>query len=635
MKIRKTLIVFLLGALIALPLKIYQLLTSVDYSTGFFTSEGALNIILPVVLVVFVIGCFVMSYTSRQYPQYSPNVKCVPLGIISAVTALAIGWNSASDLLDQENAAFEGTIGLIYSCIGLICVLAFLFPAVSFFMGNNLIESRPVIMMLPVFWMGMRMVLTFLEFTTKANINENIYDLLMMVFMLLFLLAAAKFLSGSAGNSSKLLFAGGCPAALFALLSTVPRYILKLSGNAEFSQLTASAVKAYQPNFADLMLGVFAIGMMFYATIPVRQRMPQRMPAAVPMRTDNRQPAMSYQQRQPVRSPYSQGMSGQMAGRSPYMQNQPRRPVMQRPLPGAGPDAYTTRGAGMRVADDFSAIGQMSEGVSKYGGIDSFRENMLSGRRALEVLESSMTIDHTDDDEGMIMMPTFTAGDIAELSEADTSSAELEELNEEVTESLSSLFAQRENAARAPKEAVISAASDEMGEAPAPVPEITEPDYPPPPPQRRSVSLGSGRHEGRLADRLNEMEDRRSRRAQRTPVGRMPYDEYDDRYGMYEDDDYYDDRRGQYEDYDGYDGYEDDYDDGEYYDDGYYDEVEYGASDYDEYDDDDYDDGYDDYDDEYEDEYDDDEYDDEYDDYGDYDYDDEGYGAPRGGYNYW
>ncbi len=626
MKIRNTLIVFLVGALIALPLKTYQLLTSVDYSSGFFKSEGALNIILPVLLVLCVVGCYVTALMSKNHPQYSPNIRSPFLGLVCGGTALAIGWESASDLLNQETARFEGTIGLVYSCLGLICVLAFLFPAVSFFMGNNLIESRPVIMMLPVLWMGMRMVLTFFDFTTRANINESIYDLVFMVFMTLFLLAAAKFLSGAAENSSKMLFGSGCAAVLFGALVTLPRFILALSGKPEFNQLSESVRAPYRASFSDLLLTVLAIGMMFYASVPVRQRMPQRVPMPAQQR-----PNMPQRYQQPQRAPYGQAVPAPMM-RQPYMQA-PRRPVMQRPLPGAGPDAYTTRGAGMRVAEEFGALGQLGDGTSKYGGIDSFRDDMLSGRRALEVLESSvMPVAQMNEfeEESMVMMPTFTVGDIAELSEPDETSAELEELNEEVTESLSSLFAQRENAARAPREAVISAASDETGEELPAAPEISEPDYPPPPPPRRSVSLGSGRHGGRLADRLSEMEERRSRRAQRTPVGRMPYGEYDDpRYGTYEEEEeYYDDRRSGYGRYDEYDEYSD-Y--GDEYDDEYYEDVEYGASDYDEYDDD----GYDDYDDEYDDGYDDEYDDDDYGDDGDYDYDDEGYGAPRGGYNYW
>lgn len=646
MKIRKTLIFFLLGALVALPLKTYQLLTAVDYSTGFFKSTGVLNIILPVVLVLCVTGFFAVALTSRQYPKYSPNVKSVPMGIVSAITALAIGWNAAADLINQENAEFEGSAGLIYSCLGLICVLAFLFPAVSFFMGNNLVESRPVIMILPVVWMAVRMVLTFLQFTTRANIKESIYDLLMMVFMLLFLLFTAKFLSGAAENTARLMFASGCSAALFGALATIPRYILAFSGNSEFVQLSQSVRENYSASFADFMLVVFAVGMMLYASIPVRQRVPQRTPVQQTGRAEQRQPAVNQQmpyQRQPVRSPYAQG---QMAARSPYMPQPQRRPVMQRPLPGAGPDAYTTRGAGMRVAEDFSELGGMRGGVSKYGGIDTFRDDMLSGRRALEVLESSMTADTTTsfDEEITVMRPTFTEGDIAEVNEtpADSASAELEELNEEVTETLSSLFAQRENTVRAPKEAVITGAADEGAEIIPAIPETREPNYPPPPSARRAVSLGSGRRDGRLADRLNELEERRSRRSQKTPVGRVPvgrvpYDDYDDRYGMYDEeyDGYYDSPRDRYDEYD--DDYEDDYADeyGDGYDDGYdedyYDDVEYGTSEYYEYDED--------YDEEYDEEYDDDydeDYGEDYDDYdGDYDYDDEGYGAPRGGYNYW
>lgn len=603
MKIRNTLVPFFLGALIALPLKIYQLLKIVDYTTGFYKSGNVANVLLPIVIALCAVAVFVTALTSRKFPQYSPKVKSVALGIVSGITAISIGYASAVELFQPSKAMFDGTIGLIYSCLGLISVLSFLFLMVSFFMANNLVSVKPAIMLPPVLWMGLRMVLTFFDFSHKANISEISYDILMMAAMLIFLLSMAKFMSGAGEGTSKLTFASGACAALFALLSAVPRYVLRFS-NANKGvtlQLSAETAKTYDPHLPDLMLAIFAIGFLYYISTPVRQ--------PVPARAGARQPYPP-QQRVPVRPPYPQG-APMMQRPMPYIPApMPQRPVQ--PLPGAGADIYTTRGAGMKIADKFDLGSAVRETESKFGGLDNFRENMLSGRRALDVLDTSSSEQQNgiydnfgEENDTPVNKPVFSVRDIAELSES-----EGEKLSEQVDESLGNLSAQRDNKSKAPKEAEISGASDESGDY---YPEEDEGDYPEPPFERRSVSLGSGRHNGRLADRLSAAEEERSRRnrpPQRTPIDDMPYD---DRYDMYDDD--YDDgygrpryRRDEY-DYD-------DYDRRASRRRGYYDDDEYDP-DYD----DEYDDEYDEYDDDYDD------YDEEYDDYDDYDdggYDDEG-----------
>lgn len=651
MKIRKSMIPLLVGLLVGLPLKIYQLLKVVDYSTGFYKKGDFSNIALPLVIVISIGAIFALAFTSKQFPKYSPFEKSVPMGLITAALGVVAGYQSAVQLLDAEKAAFEGTIGLVYSCLGLISVLSFLFLAVGFFSGISLAESKPIIMMLPVFWMGLRMVMTFLNMTTKANISENIYDLVTMVFMLIFLLSSAKFMSGAGDSTAKLTFASGASAALMAAMTTIPRYVFKIVSKGEnvemATEMGVRADKAFEPNLVDLMLMIFAVGLLFYISIPLKQVV--RRPSALPAQRMPMQPAVAaaggynaMQRGYPQQRPYPQGMPTQMMGqggmRAPYMP-QPRRTMPPQPLPGAGADIYTTRGAGIKITDEFAirTPGAVpAAGDARYGGLNSFREGMLSGQRALEVLESSYssTNEASENDEyGKMIMQQglmFSASDIAQLQENSTD-AEMSEMTEEVTESLSSLFAQRDNMTKPPKEAVISGGSDEASEDYEYQAE-READYPPPPPSR-SVRLGSGRYDGKLSERLNEIDDRRARRGRApTPIDDMPYV---DRYGMYEDDYYeaeggyggyenygYDryDRRGGYGEYDDYDG---EY--AEEYEDDYYDDREYGSTDYYEYDED--------YEEEYEDDYDEyDEYDDEYDeyderDYGYNDYDDEGYGS--------
>ncbi|MBQ9993107.1 MAG: hypothetical protein IJP17_00150 [Clostridia bacterium] len=420
---------------------------------------------------------------------------------------------------------------------------------------------------------------------------------------------------------------------------------MELSG-----QMLEQPNSPFEPRLLDLCIMVFAVGFLYHITRRaslMRGVSPATMSSPYPRTNPNARRAP--QQRG---IPQNQGYSGQpRAGRpaSPYPANpyynnpqgyvQQRQPMqranpyvaqqrpmppvfipqplyqqqpqmMQQPyMPGGGADMYTTRGAGMRVTNDFT-LRPFYDTPNKYGGLGDFRDDMVTGQRALEILGSSDTPSR------------FGAADIAESTPTaeliSEQNKQLSAMTEEVNRSLSSLIAEKDNALNAPKVVTIDDGTTE------PTDSVRE--TPPAPP--RSISLGSGRRGSKLSDHLNEVRERRAEEAERarSHMTEREFDPYADGYG----DVYFEDRYARrpayipaYEDEDEYEDveygsgdYDYEYDDGEYIDDyesGGYD-TDYYADDY--YDDDEYDDEYDEYDDEYVDEYDDyDDYDDGYEEY--------------------
>ncbi|MBQ9993108.1 MAG: hypothetical protein IJP17_00155, partial [Clostridia bacterium] len=185
-------------------------------------------IILPVIIVLFIAAFGISSFACDEYPKFSPNHRSYPLGLVSAVTAVVFGYVSAAELIDSGERMFTGPAGIVYSVFGLLSVVSFSFLAIGFLRRENNIESSPFTLLFPIIWAAMRMVLTFLRFTTVANISEDMYDLVMMVAVMLFFVSMSKFMAGASGISSKWVFFSGCTAILFSMLTTIPRYILSL-----------------------------------------------------------------------------------------------------------------------------------------------------------------------------------------------------------------------------------------------------------------------------------------------------------------------------------------------------------------------------------------------------------------------
>lgn len=690
MKIRFSLVAMLLGTLATLSLKIYQIYDrTVNLATGFTADGSAIAIVLPIVVAVSVIGMMVVSFTSSEYPKFSPNHRSIPLGFICVIVSFVFSYYMSMDIINTSGREFAGTAGLICSILGLLSVVSFFFLAIGFFRADNMIESTPLVLIFPVSWMGMRLTLTFFKATSAANITEASYDILAMAFMLVFLLTVGKFMSGAAELSAKWAFAVGCPAAMLSFLSTIPRYFIMYDmkqNPANYKNVVVDS--AFSPHLIDLCLAVFACVFLFH----ISRKTVTRQQLQANNANYNKAMAAKFGS-----APVAAAAAGAVAyGSNAYDANKfgvsqqvrqqgPHDAMMnqyaalraragqapQRMMRGGGADQFTNKGAGMKVADNFSLRTAYSKDSNqRYGGLGDFRNQMKGGRRALDVLETENSKKSIGFKPLNIEIGPSPEEEAEAKRLAEEQQKELDGLSKDVSTSLSDLFG---GLKQKPKDVTVTAGPDEEASVTDNLPTIEagESDEAP-----KAVTLGTG-----LADKLagdgadgsgEEVKYGRratdkpmyGRRATDNPYGRratdLPpeemygrrstdyppfgdepmyergadmYADYPDLYDStfekpgYEDRDGYD-RRAQYDDY-GQEDYEydydvdrpqDDYDDS--YDDGGYDDYE--DEEYDGYDDENY---YDDEEDEYYDDedYDEDEYyedyDEDYDEYDDEDYD--------------
>jgi uncharacterized membrane protein YtjA (UPF0391 family) len=80
--------------------------------------------------------------------------------------------------------------------------------------------------LLPVLWSVVSLVSTFMSLTQIANISAYLYEVLQMVFAILFLYYHARY-TGNISNSRELngMFAFGLPCAFYGIASTLPQFI--------------------------------------------------------------------------------------------------------------------------------------------------------------------------------------------------------------------------------------------------------------------------------------------------------------------------------------------------------------------------------------------------------------------------
>ena len=217
MKIRRSLIVLFVISTVMIPLSLYRSLFSGDASAEFV---GTLEIISRVLMTIFLLLIFAFSVFTDEFPHsYQPH-SSRGLGVVSVLLAAATGYASVMGMVSEEFAPFPGAAGKIMAGLGILSVLSFMFYAVTYFKGENVVANVAFAPVLPALWYGFRMLLSFLRSASMADISGELPVIAMCSSFTIFLLTVGKLFCGIHSNSIKWGFAAGCIGVMTSFLYT-------------------------------------------------------------------------------------------------------------------------------------------------------------------------------------------------------------------------------------------------------------------------------------------------------------------------------------------------------------------------------------------------------------------------------
>ncbi len=242
---------FWILCLVLLPLTVAgrtaQLWVMTEPATGFFQPAYApLGIAMAVLLGLCLAGLLVLTRFLKE--PYRPfGEKNIPLAAAAFLMAAAQLYEAAAVMLSDTR------VGL-----ALVLQMLLLFGSVAFFamLGVSRLSYLPlphILTVLPVLLWVYKLVAAFMHYTGIANIAENILEIALLCFSLLFMLEQGKFLSGDRAKSGRWLLGGGVCTALLCAAATLPRYILLLCGRGALIHDGAL------PNPSDLVLLVYIL----------------------------------------------------------------------------------------------------------------------------------------------------------------------------------------------------------------------------------------------------------------------------------------------------------------------------------------------------------------------------------------
>ncbi len=220
----KHLKLFIFGAfalVCAVTIRTIQLFFLIDHKTGFYKNglEGLGSGLMALLIAIIAVSASLVFLFDTQKLSLKPSSMLLGSSMLFAGLA---------------NIAEPFTMGISLSAVppmllGLRVILILASGAIFCFFGVSMLLGKEIkadlTAVIIISWV-VRLMTTFICFSKMSNISENLYDVLMLIFTLVFLLFFGKaYCNIAQGKTHKLFFALGIAAVIFSAVSAIP-YII-------------------------------------------------------------------------------------------------------------------------------------------------------------------------------------------------------------------------------------------------------------------------------------------------------------------------------------------------------------------------------------------------------------------------
>lgn len=268
-KYSTSLVVFGIAAVILTVLRLLQIKTSIDASTGFYTKTGLSVIIFYALLFMLCLYFAVSSFISADSKNVtlckkSRSMYIVTLafsffaffdGALSFIKSIAATGDTQTASTVFKGLMISGAIPLFLQSIFAVISGIFLIElALSFKKGDGSASKHRIAALMPVGWISCRMLHLFVSKISFLRVSDLFLELSMCAFMILFFMALAQVSSNVYSNESRWRLVGfGLPAALISTLTSVSRLIFTFVSKETY-------INENHPfNIVDLAFSVFAV----------------------------------------------------------------------------------------------------------------------------------------------------------------------------------------------------------------------------------------------------------------------------------------------------------------------------------------------------------------------------------------
>lgn len=171
--------------LVAFILRATQVLTAIDFKTGFYNRDNStLGLVLTIAVCVLCVASALFSCKSLHIDKFK-TVKSMP--IISGLTALTLLYELVAEKFTIQGLAWQV---ILMKCMGFVAALYFLLFALAILLK---VKIPDILHTIPAIYMIMRIICSFINISSLSLIAENIFFIAALCCALLFFVSYAAF----------------------------------------------------------------------------------------------------------------------------------------------------------------------------------------------------------------------------------------------------------------------------------------------------------------------------------------------------------------------------------------------------------------------------------------------------------
>lgn len=269
-------LIMAIAALIAVPVRTFQLTNCVEPSTGFWLVKDFTVPFLYALCIVVIVLAFFMSFFSgiMTKPVFAEK-KDIPIGVFASLFAVSLIVDSVfrtTELITIfDEYAIDGSntfLSYILQSGGVFVILQVLFGVfsavymalvgVSYFKGNGVFKKNALLALSLPIWSMSRVAYHFVDPINYKNVSQLLFQLIMLIFVVMFTLSFGRIASSVNSESSMwLLWFSGISGAFIGFICGLAPIILLIIGKSDYIPVN------YPVRYSDLGFSMFATAFLF------------------------------------------------------------------------------------------------------------------------------------------------------------------------------------------------------------------------------------------------------------------------------------------------------------------------------------------------------------------------------------
>ena len=251
MRKSKVTAVFIAAAVLAVALRLFEMLALTEYNTGFIrTDRKVIFYVLSAIIAAAIVFPVVFALSSGPSAEKSKSFNAV-----ISLSSLFLGVAVIVDVLTEKYASVPAALKYICIALGILSAayfIVFAVRAITYFPLSSKLAA------LPVLFFTIRASTVFISRSLHAVLSETVFDIAAYCFCMLFFLELARGVNGIADkNNTRKVAALGIAASLICFCSSVPRMLTAVFYSAA---LHDSGFAGFLPLFTGIYIAAAVFG---------------------------------------------------------------------------------------------------------------------------------------------------------------------------------------------------------------------------------------------------------------------------------------------------------------------------------------------------------------------------------------